>query len=1070
MQVTFKRAPSIRLVAMLAFIAGAMASSAQVQLNLQPGVQLSWPMPNTTNTYHLQWAPSSGGTWSDLVPATTGDGTTHTLFDPFPNGSRLYQDLEIVPGVAPSAALPANGGFESGTGTTASNWTTDTAVGGPVYGVRTNDSPHSGSFDYQVHLASVGAGPLVQFSQAGVPVTGGTTYPFSFYSMALAGSQGESAQWRILWNAGGDTGYQSFTPGSGSYAQFSTSVTAPASATSATIYFHIAGAAVTNWFATLDFDDVVLGSGSSGSGTPAATNVLQVAILPVAQISWPSISGVQYFPESTTNVTAGTWGTNFPMIVGDGTTKSIMAPMTNSAMFFRLDIPPVVVLPPTSLHQVPSGSTNAIGVAWSASLSPGVTDYQMFYGDTSTTTTNTTDLGNVTSTVISGLSSGETYFVSVIAISPNGQSSPADASITAQPDTSIGIVPLFSTFTTLEPDTVYDTPSNHVTRISDRPRGRHSRENGSMDTPPDFSLYDTYLIFYWEQRMTTIEIDDYIAKGGNSITFHMWSLNGLTGPPNIRFFFQGATTVAQYFDNEYSVQADSSLTNWTFNLTQNYVYNRPLQLGDKVEIEFSPFMLTVTNGQNNYYGGVILYIVGQGIVPWQTILNPINLNPSNDGPQDGNAVRYEIDSNPIPTNGWLAGTSTMPYQYSGEPTHLFNQLSPGASPLSGQPFVLGRRLHHTDFGTGAHSEPGNPIFTQMVGLLGPGFVGRSCDACHMNNSRALPPAIGSLMTQSVVHVSGDANGITPDPVLGYVLQSQNTTGAPADTVWISGYTVTTNTYGDGTQYMLQKPNYAFGGYVPAFYSVRIAPQLVGMGLLEAIPETAVEALSGPGANGVNGTVRLVTDPVTSQLRLGRFTYKGGRDTVRDQIAAALNLDMGVTTTIFPVQNGDTSSGPVKLDDGDLTNWVRYVDSLGVNAQRNLTNSVVLQGEALFGSANCWQCHTPTFQTSPYHPIAELRNQTIHPYTDLLLHDMGPGLADNLGEGNATGSQWRTSPLWSIGLTASVSGGEAYLHDGRARNLAEAILWHDGEGAASREAFRNMSASDRAALIAFLQSL
>jgi CxxC motif-containing protein (DUF1111 family) len=103
-------------------------------------------------------------------------------------------------------------------------------------------------------------------------------------------------------------------------------------------------------------------------------------------------------------------------------------------------------------------------------------------------------------------------------------------------------------------------------------------------------------------------------------------------------------------------------------------------------------------------------------------------------------------------------------------------------------------------------------------------------------------------------------------------------------------------------------------------------------------------------------------------------------------------------------------------------------------------------------------------------MAELRNQTIHPYTDLLLHDMGPGLADNLGEGNASGSQWRTSPLWSVGLTAAVSGGEAYLHDGRARNLAEAILWHDGEGAASREAFRNMSASDRAALIAFLQSL
>jgi CxxC motif-containing protein (DUF1111 family) len=132
--------------------------------------------------------------------------------------------------------------------------------------------------------------------------------------------------------------------------------------------------------------------------------------------------------------------------------------------------------------------------------------------------------------------------------------------------------------------------------------------------------------------------------------------------------------------------------------------------------------------------------------------------------------------------------------------------------------------------------------------------------------------------------------------------------------------------------------------------------------------------------------------------------------------------------------------------------------------------LAIQGQALFGSASCWKCHTPTLTTSPYHPAAELRNQTIHPYTDLLLHDMGAGLADNMGEGNATGSEWRTSPLWSIGLTPGVSGGEAYLHDGRARSLEEAILWHSGEAEASKEAFRTMSAADRAALIAFLKSL
>ncbi len=263
-------------------------------------------------------------------------------------------------------------------------------------------------------------------------MTGGTTYPFSFYADALSGSSGQSTQWRIQWSPSGDTGYQNFTPGNGGYALFSTSVTAPTNAISATIYFHFAGAAIASQVANIDIDDVVLGNGGSTPGTPTVTNVLPVTTLPVAQISWSSTSGVQYYPESTTNLAAGSWATNFPMVVGDGTTKSIMSPMTNSAMFFRLDIPPVAVLAPTDLHQVQSGSTNSLNVAWTASTSPGVTGYEIIYGDTSTTTTNSINLGLVTSTVISGLTSGETYFVSVITLGPSGQSSPAAATIQAQ--------------------------------------------------------------------------------------------------------------------------------------------------------------------------------------------------------------------------------------------------------------------------------------------------------------------------------------------------------------------------------------------------------------------------------------------------------------------------------------------------------------------------------------------------------------------------------------------------------------------------------------------------------------
>jgi len=235
----------------------------------------------------------------------------------------------------------------------------------------------------------------------------------------------------------------------------------------------------------------------------------------------------------------------------------------------------------------------------------------------------------------------------------------------------------------------------------------------------------------------------------------------------------------------------------------------------------------------------------------------------------------------------------------------------------------------------------------------------------------------------------------------------------------------------------------------------------------------VLAMADPGdtnKDGISGRPQIVTDPQTGEPRLGRLGYKAGRARISHQIAGALNTDMGVTTSIFPIRNGQTNTGPIELADSDLTNWARYISALGVNARRDLTNAQALHGEQLFTSANCVQCHTPTLTTGPYHPMAELRNQTIHPYTDLLLHDMGVGLADNRCQGVATGSEWRTAPLWSIGLTAGVSGGEAYLHDGRARSLEEAILWHGGEAQAAEENFRNMSASDRAALIHFLKSL
>ncbi|MGH8024390.1 MAG: hypothetical protein ACRED1_12450, partial [Limisphaerales bacterium] len=321
---------------------GTVSVGAQIKLTVQPGVQLTW-FENTTNSYQLQRSASSSA-WVSLEESP-GDGLTNTYFDPSGMSARGYEVLDIVPGTPATSALPANGGFENGSGGNATDWLLDTAAGGPVYGIRTNDNPHSGSYNFEIHLASTGTGPVVELNQTGIPVTGGTVYPFTFVADALTGSAGYNGQWRVLWNTGGDTGYQTFTPGNNSYAIISNSVTAPAGATSATIYFHFAGAASASQSATLDLDDVVLGSGAASPGTPAVTNVLPVAVQPVACISWPTASGAHYQPEFTTRLSAETWMTNFPVIIGDGGIDSFMISMTNDAGFFRLQIPPIVVMP-----------------------------------------------------------------------------------------------------------------------------------------------------------------------------------------------------------------------------------------------------------------------------------------------------------------------------------------------------------------------------------------------------------------------------------------------------------------------------------------------------------------------------------------------------------------------------------------------------------------------------------------------------------------------------------------------------------------------------------------------------
>jgi CxxC motif-containing protein (DUF1111 family) len=609
-----------------------------------------------------------------------------------------------------------------------------------------------------------------------------------------------------------------------------------------------------------------------------------------------------------------------------------------------------------------------------------------------------------------------------------------------------GIVPLFDEATVLEPAVVEDKPDALITHWADRARDRHAREN-------QFKLYEHYLHIYWENRIAEVEIIDKVGKpGGGGVTFNvktLWKLDDRQA--ELRFFFRGIGTVAEYHDNRPMTPVGTDNLHYTRVVTTKMPENRPLQVGDKMEFELSQFLDKNFNGglvgRDNYYGTVMLYIVGKGLVPW------IGSGPLR-------------DSNPVPEEAWLGGHTTVHVNESDEPANLFMQLPGNVAPQNGQRFVLGRRAVHTNFEDGHHDEsPENPTWTDQAGKLGPLYINHSCNSCHFQNGRAVPPAVGVALNKYVIKV-GNEDG-TPDAHLGGVLQPSDAKGEPS--VSIGSWTETNG---------LRKPVFAFTGAAPAHFSPRISPQLIGMGLLEAIPETAIAANADPddaNGDGISGRMRVVTDPVTGDKRLGRFGWKAGQAMVRYQTAGALRTDMGVLTSVFPKPDcgsAQTNCGAstAELNDTDLGNLATYISLLGIRPQRSWADAAVVKGKQLFTSTGCANCHTPSFETSKFAPFAELRSQTIQPFTDLLLHDMGPGLADTLPEGEASYSEWRTPPLWSIGLTAGVSGAEAYLHDGRARTLSEAILWHGGEGEAAKNKFSALSQGDKDALLAFLKSL
>ncbi len=383
-----------------------------------------------------------------------------------------------------------------------------------------------------------------------------------------------------------------------------------------------------------------------------------------------------------------------------------------------------------------------------------------------------------------------------------------------------------------------------------------------------------------------------------------------------------------------------------------------------------------------------------------------------------------------------------------------------------------------------------PATTEDMDGLGPRFNQRSCSACHSHDGRSPPfdkagAQLGMLFRLSVPG-QDEHGGPLGDPTYGGQLRTSAILGIAREGVPHTTYVEKAGTYGDGTPFSLQVPlhtidTWNFGPPSAALMlSPRVAPFTIGLGLLEAITEADLLANVRTGdPDGVKGRPNHVWDGAAKRTTVGRFGWKANVPTVLDQTAGAFLGDIGITSSLNP---GETCTGPMtaclaatsggtpEIDDTRLAAISLYMRALGVPARRAVDDPTALRGEALFGSFGCASCHTATFQTGAYPELPELAYQTIHPYTDLLLHDMGPDLDDHRPDFEASGAEWRTPPLWGIGLLQNVNGHELLMHDARARGFAEAVLWHGGEGLAARERFRNAPSADRDALLAFLRSL
>ena len=371
-----------------------------------------------------------------------------------------------------------------------------------------------------------------------------------------------------------------------------------------------------------------------------------------------------------------------------------------------------------------------------------------------------------------------------------------------------------------------------------------------------------------------------------------------------------------------------------------------------------------------------------------------------------------------------------------------------------------------------------------------------CEGCHVEDGRAAPPTEPGQMLEGLlfrVSVPGTNahGGPKPHPIYGGQLADNAIPGHKPEITLDISYQEIVGEYADGTQYRLQKPIYRFPeqNYGPlgadAMISPRIAPFMIGMGLIDAITETSLLEYADPedlDGDGISGKPNRVWSVEFEKYMIGKYGWKAETPTLNHQNMDAAVNDMGVTNPLFPEENctavqvecnaalSGTTDAAVEMTAKQMDAVTTYLELLGVPGRDYLDNPDVMRGETLFKETGCESCHRATFVTGTEQRQRRLHNQTIHPYSDFLLHDMGPDLADYRPSFDANGYEWRTPPLWGIGMVEMVNGHTRFMHDGRARNLEEAILWHGGEAAQAKEQFIQLAQADREAIVKFLKSL